>query len=274
MCDASAAYVSPAGELWVADDESQRPFVYPPGKGAAPLRRIDLGLGKSEADFEGVAALGDTVWWIAGHGRNKDAEPRPSRQVLLATSHTGAVLGRTDRLLPALLAAPDIGPILTSAEPNAPKKGGIAIEGLAAGDGALWLGFRSPLDAQGRALVVRLDAPDALRSGGQPALGPVEHLDLGGQGIRSLERAGSTWWIVGGDPGSGGTSTLWRWAGPGTAPAAVPVDLAGFNPEGLVVLADGRLQLLSDDGTREVGGKECKDAAEDQRSFRARTIAP
>jgi hypothetical protein len=270
MCDASALWRAPDGDWWVADDESQVLRVYAP-TGGEPKRTIDLGLGGSEADIEGSAEQGGLVWWIASHGRNKDAEPRPTRQILLATRPSGAPAGKLTTLLPALLAHPDLGPVLTAAEPLAPKKGGISIEGLAAADGGLWIGFRSPLDAEHHALAARLDAPEAVLAGGAPTIGAVAHLDLGGRGIRSMERIGSAWWIVAGSVGPGGAFQLYRWDG-AAAPVAVAADLGELSPEALVGLPDGRLAVLSDDGTRPVGSRECKSAPKSERSFRARLL--
>lgn len=271
MCDASGAWRAPNGELWVADDEHPKVNIYA-ATGGPPLRQLDLGLGDEEVDLEGVAALGDRIWWIASHGRNKDAEPRPARQILLATTTDGTPVGRTSALLPALLASPELGPLLTAAEPRAPKEGGIAIEGLGAADGALWIGFRSPLDAEGRALIVRLDAPDALLAGGPVVIGAVEHLALHGRGIRSLERDGNGWYLVAGSPGSGDSSGLYSWFGPGARPILHPVVLKDLNPEALLVLPNARLEVLSDDGTRPIGGQPCKSLDVAQQSFRGRIL--
>ena len=267
MCDASGAWVSPRGELWVADDESSEIRVFSMD-GGGPVRTVDLGLGEGEADLEGAAEQSGVVYWIASHGRNKDAEPRPARQVLVAMAPDGTGVARFPGLLPALLASPDVGPVLRTAEPRAPKKGGIAIEGLAAAGDRLWIGFRSPLDANGNALVVSVE----LAAGG-PVVGEARHLDLGGRGVRSLEYAGGSWWIVAGGAGPTGSAGLYQWDG-AASPVPVPADLADLNPEALVRLPDGRLAILSDDGTRPVGGGECKSAPVAERSFRGRILKP
>lgn len=273
-CDASGAAWGPDGRLWIADDERNilRSWA---ATGGEPGATLDLGLGADEADLEAAATVGDRIWWIGSHGRNKNGKERPARQVLLTTDASGRVLGRTGALLPALLALPELGPALRAAEPNPPKENGISIEGLAADGQDLWMGFRSPLATDGRAWVVKLTAPgDALN--GTIGLEAPLRLDLGGRGVRSMDwdPARKAWWIVAGPPGKGGDFALYRWDGQASAPARVDVDVDGLGVEGLVVAPDGRLLVLADDGTRPVGGVECKEAPEAQRSFRARWLTP
>lgn len=272
--DASAAVWGPDGRLWVADDEGTVLQTWDPS-GGAPGAPMDLGLGKDEADLEGAAAIGDRRWWIGSHGRNKDAKARPARQVFLETDATGHVLGKTN-LLPAFLALPGAGPALTAAEPSAPKEGGVCVEGLAASpDGALWIGFRSPLSADGRAWVVRLARPEAALSG-PPAFDAPIQLDLDHRGVRSMEwDAGrQLYWIVAGPPGKVGDFALYSWTGPGAPPLRVVADLRELNPEALLVNPDGSLLLLSDDGTRPNGKGINKDAPPERRTFRGRRIVP
>ena len=81
---------------------------------------------------------------------------------------------------------------------------------------------------------------------------PIQ-LDLGGLGVRSMERAESlnAYLIVGGLPGEGAGSRLFRWSGdPGEVPEPVPgVDLTSLNPEAPFV-EDQTATVLSDDGRR------------------------
>ncbi|HYG61171.1 MAG TPA: DUF3616 domain-containing protein [Thermoanaerobaculia bacterium] len=69
----------------------------------------------------------------------------------------------------------------------AEEPGALNIEGLAAKDGKLLIGFRGPVRG-GKALVVTLENPQEVLNQGAPAsfATPIE-LDLDGLGIRSLE---------------------------------------------------------------------------------------
>jgi hypothetical protein len=273
VCDASAAIYADDGKVWIADDEANALRSFAPAGGDA-LKVADLGVKGSEADIEGGARIGDRFWWIGSHGRNKDGKPRPDRQLLLATDATGAVTARISTLLPALLAEPTLAPVLDPAEPHAPKQGGISIEGLAAGPQAgLWIGFRSPLSPAGLAPVVHLVNPDAVATGAAPVLSDVAWLDLGHRGIRSLEwdPARHTWWISAGAAGVVDTDfALYKWDG--SAVVAVPADLGDLHVEALAIAPDGSLNAWSDDGTRPVGGAECKEAPVSQRSFRGKRL--
>ena len=266
-CDASAAWAAPDGTLWVADDESDQLGIYAP-TGGPPVRTLVVrGV---EGDLEGAAALGPLVWWMGSHGRSDKGKPRPERQVLFATDAAGAVVARQTDLLDRLRAHPTLGQVVAAAEPLPPKEGGVAIEGLAAREDQLWVGFRSPL-TDGRAWVAALTPP---RGDVPGSWGEATALDLGGRGIRSLEwdPTREIFWVVAGPPGrADGTFALFRWAGPGAAPAPVDADLADFTPEALVVTPTGLL-VLSDDGRRTLDGVDCKTLPPAQRRFRARAI--
>jgi len=266
-CDASAAWLSPDGALWVADDETDRLGVYAT-TGGPPQRTLVLrGI---EGDLEGAAALGSVVWWMGSHGRSDKGKPRPERQVLFATDAAGTEVARETHLLDGLRAHPTVGAALSAAEPLPPKEGGVAIEGLAAQGDRLWIGLRSPV-TDGRAWVVSWTPPHGDAPG---AWGEATALDLGGRGIRSLEwdPGRQTFWVVAGPPGrADGTFALFRWAGPGAAPTPVDADLHDLNPEALVLTATGLL-LLSDDGRRPVDGVDCKTLPPERRAFRGRAI--
>jgi hypothetical protein len=108
-------------------------------------------------------------------------------------------------------------------------------------------------------------------------------LDLGGRGIRSLERVGSDVLIVAGPYGTAATSrvqpafALFRWSGVAAqAPLFVSaLDTGTFRPEALFFDAEAKdLVLLSDDGDEQVGGVDCKEKSvpRDSKRFRARSI--
>lgn len=250
-----------------------------------------------EVDLEAAARIGGRLYIVGSHGRNSSGERRPRREQLAAVAVTrvGDAVSvaveegtRPYRDLVRHLAAINvlrshIGLDRNSDPKLAPEKSGISIEGLASDldDASLLLGFRNPLGADGKAVVLRLRNPSALvTSGGDPVLDPPMLLQLGGRGVRSIERAPASmsvgYLVVAGPVGDGTDFGLFTWSG---VPGEDPVEVRGymeatrgipdFRPEGLVIDPGGRrILLLSDDGGRSTSGRECKDLPEDQQRFR------
>jgi len=90
ICDASAATAVSADQFIVANDADNVLRVYRCNKPGA-LQNIDLSSflkinpDHPEADIEGVTRLGQRLFWIASHGRNKEGKFRPNRHHLFAT---------------------------------------------------------------------------------------------------------------------------------------------------------------------------------------------
>jgi hypothetical protein len=298
ICDASAA--APVGpDLFVvANDEDSRLRLYRRDVPGQPMLSVDLAgylkldRKSPESDVEGAARVGDRIYWITSHGASAKGKRRPNRQRFFATDVS--VSGQQATLKPVgepysgllkdLAAAPALERFeLAKAASIAPEtKGGLNIEGLAATpQGSLLIGFRSPVPG-GKALVVPLENPDELLHGRPAQLGPPMLLSLDGRGIRAIEYFGARgeYLIVAGPHGDEGTFRLYRWSGR-AADAAQPiehVDFAGLQPEALVIYPDERerVQVLSDDGARPVGGKACKDerVKPESKSFRSVWIRP
>lgn len=275
LCDASAA-VEVDGLLVVANDERNVLHVFDRDlvpSGTVPLERFDAAFAGREADLEGMARLSDgTTWITASHDAGRDTERRPTRQRLFAVRFEGTVPvlahGPTDRLISAGAASDALRDVVARAVGHTSKDpDGLSIEGLAiAPDGGLLFGFRAPV-RDGNALAVTLANPDAFAAGGDPGLS-ARWLALGGGGIRSIEADGDGWLVVAGPPADGDDFALYRWAGGDAVPERLPVGFGDLRPEALVRRADG-WWVLSDDGTRRMGGTECKDLPEP--SQRART---
>src|SRR5688572_4915266 len=93
MCDASAAVALDAQHFVVADDEGNVLRVYKRGE-PKPVNEFNvakflLGKGKkSETDLEGAAMVGNRIYWISSHGRNREGEEAPNRQRFFATAVT------------------------------------------------------------------------------------------------------------------------------------------------------------------------------------------
>jgi hypothetical protein len=170
---------------------------------------------------------------------------------------------------------------LAAAAAKPPKEeGALNIEGLAATpEGKLLIGFRNPLPGK-KALVVPIENPEELLTPGATAkLGdPIEIDKLDGRGIRSLERVGSSYLIVAGPIDAKGDFDLYRWTrtAKDDPEKLEHVKLTGLNPEALFAIpGTGEVQILSDDGTVDVGGgTECKDAPTSAQSFRSITVKP
>jgi hypothetical protein len=291
MCDASAAVAIGTNLSVVANDEDNRLRLYQRHPGGMPAASVDLSRflavrGKSpETDIEGAARVGSRIYWITSHGRNAKGKDSPDRHRFFATEIVETVVGPRvtpvgrpySQLLDDFAREPRLAPFgLASASRLAPKDpGGLNIEGLTAmPDGRLLLGFRNPIPG-GRALLVPLLNPAGLIAGDSARFGDPILLDLGGLGVRSLGYENGRYVIIAGPSAGGGVSKLYLWGGPEAATAAtlVPgVDFRGLNPEGLAFeRADGRREffVLSDDGTRSLGGVDCKQLKDPaQRRFR------
>jgi hypothetical protein len=290
MCDASAAMALSDRSFIVASDEDSRLRVYLKDDSGPPIGSIDLARflevdrEHPETDIEGAARVGDLIYWITSHGRNKKGEWRESRRRFFATRIEGtghAVLVRPvglayRRLADDLAAHPGLADLsLAGAAQRAPKdEGALNIEGLATGaGGTLWIGFRNPIP-EGRAVLVQLLNPGELIEGRQARLGQVARLNLAGRGIREIAWSGKDYVIVAGTFDGKGKSRIYRWAGPGTEPWRLwEADQPDFNAEAAVFFpgSDGaEFHLLSDDGSRKVGGVACKELKDPrQRGFRS-----
>ncbi|MBN8226494.1 DUF3616 domain-containing protein [Corallococcus macrosporus] len=276
-CDASGAVELGHGLFVVADDEDNILRVYDARKGGRPLRTVDLTPSLElpvkkkppETDIEAGSRLGNLAFWLTSHGRNSSGKKQPARLRFFATGvedpeHVQLVGQPYTQLLEDLLADPRLAPYgLAKAEPLPPKEpGGLNIEGMTAMLDApgMLIGFRSPL-TEGKALVVPLLNPEAVvRDGASARFGPPRLLDLGGLGIRSLSSWRGRYLIIAGATSSEAKSRLFTWKGGDDAPAEVTaVDLSGVNPEAFFTPdTSGDILLLSDDGTVQVEGVECK----------------
>jgi hypothetical protein len=304
VCDGSALVSLDQAHFALASDEDNRIRVYP-AAGGDPVATLDLSThfgvrgegGEVEADLEGATRLGETSYWIGSHGRSKKGNYRAPRHVLFATRferdggvwrgrpygqvYTGLAedLSRHEKLVHLGLAESIRIDLKARADELRPKQAGLNVEGLATTpEGDLWIGLRNPLADGGRAIVVPMLNPEAVIGAGAAArYGDPILLDLDGLGIRSIEHAPSesgpgAYYLLAG-PKSGGAIVLYRWSGSAREPAQRLGEVEGLNAEGLSATTDGRgLLLVSDDGSRLVGGAECKDLDPGRKRFRSRRV--
>jgi len=284
--DASAAVAVSEKMFIVADDENNVLRVYKTDVSGLPVFSYDLTqfLGiepeHPEADIEGAAMIGDRIYWITSHGRNKDGKMRPNRYRFFATSikvqnekvsirpvgipcrtliHSLIKTAGSIQLELERASRFDAANLTKQQRKNlAPKKEGLNIEGLCASpDGkTIYIGFRNPRP-HSKAIVVPLkNARQIIERAEPPIFGAPILWDLGGLGIRSMEysRSHKAYFIVAGPHNEQPGFALYRWSGekdrPPTLVRGLNPDESSFNPEALVAFKNSaRFLLLSDDGT-------------------------
>jgi len=252
-----------------------------------------------EADIEGAAKVGNRVYWITSHGRNKDGKPRPNRYRFFATDID--VDGEEVKIYPVGVPCLKIlAPMLTigairdlnvhkaaglgfsglsekDMKKLAPKKEGLNIEGLCASvDGnTLYIGFRNPRPlnkSTGRncALVVPLKNPaQVVEQGDTPIFGDPMLWDLAGLGIRSMEYSAfnKAYFIVAGAFDETRNFALYRWSGREDDQPELLRNMSQstFGPEALAPFEQsGVLFLLSDDGTLPINVSNPSECMEDE----------
>lgn len=232
----------------------------------------------------------DRFQLFASHNRGANGEPL--KQAFSVSSHMllASILQSSDPAYKRLKGT--IGDLSAQDEELAPKKKGFNIEGVTTDrDGrALLVGLRNPQENQD-AIVFEIENVQDLLDGmtDKPKLGRVLPVDLGGRGIRDIawSPAHEAYLIAAGqidDEAAGPGFAVFSWSGQGRKTTRLSVfnDVIAshrdFHPEAIVPLLERKggqlipsksVLLISDDGTKNVAsGKECKDAKDDQKSFR------
>ena len=313
--DTSAAIALDDNFMVVGDDEGNALRVFPRAGGAAIKEWSfagDLGISK-ELDLEAGTRIGDTWYFTGSHSNKSDGSEADNREHLFAVKVAGtgadtafAFAGKYSGLEKALVdwdngnqhgkGAGYFGLQASAADKVLPEaSNGFSIEGMAAtANGQLLLGFRAPLaSAQQRrhALIVPITNPGSLVTGAAPVWGAAIELDLGGRGIRDMQRTDDgSYLILAGPPGKADRSipnnfALFVWAGPGsTAVTQLDNDLdallqeTGGSFETLVspssTAMGTRIQLLQDNGDTVWPGqtKVSKDLPVAQQQFKGNWI--
>lgn len=257
---------------------------------------LDL-VGNREVDIEASTRIGNRIFWLSSHGNNKDGDCRPNRRRLFATDVSGSGVNSTlsfvgyyDDLREDLIAWDEVDDhgkgedyygLKDSAyctptggvPPKSESANGFNIEGLVMspdGDDA-YICFRapiSPVSARTKALIVPIvDFETWFNDGspsGSPTFGNPIELDLGGRGIRSIDKNDADeYLIVAGSYGTTGAAPhdfrLYSWTGsPYDDPELDPSDLSDLISEGGSIesivkmpapMLDGDVQFLLDNGT-------------------------
>ena len=164
----SGAACAANGLCLLVSDEDRRSWLFTldradPARPALRIRsKLDLQPAQAgkEADAEAAASDGAYLYAIGSHARGrKKARFEPSRFSVYRISPEDGRMVASGALLAQLATIAAIKPHLCTASDEAScealQVGGANIEGMAVRDGALFVGMRAPLDASGRALVVR-----------------------------------------------------------------------------------------------------------------------
>jgi len=245
--DASTALALANNFMLVGDDEASVLRVYSRDGGAA-VKEISydsfLNLAGKEADLEGSTRIGNKLYFIGSHGNNKSGVDQDNREWIASATLTDAgantslaFTGKYTGLEAALaawdhsnahgLGADHFGITAGAASGSPERNAGLGIEGLTVSpdNSSLWIGFRAPVTggaALNKALIVQVGNIDAVLAGSNavaPVFGAAIELDLGGRGIRSIEKnAAGQYVIVAGPAGTASADVaddfrLYTWDG-------------------------------------------------------------
>lgn len=277
----------------VANDEDNILRIYDSRKGGEPLQQIDISKYFSnnpkerEIDIEGATWFHGKILWITSHSNNSEGKLRSERYQIFLTE----VISEGDGITLKVVGVPHIKLIndlkssevlkkyhFEAAEKLAPEKeGGINIEGLTSTpENKLLVGFRSPL-IDGKALLIKIGNPAAVLDGKGAVVEDVIELNLGNQGVRSIEYSETTksYFISAGPFNDDGTFDIYSWSGQiADQPKLVKIpELEGMNPEALLPHS-GKMLVLSDDGGVAFAEDTiCKNSEVSKRSFRGIWVA-
>ena len=282
-CDASAGVAVSSNLFIVANDEDNLLRVYRRDQPGPPVQIFQAGTflhvdpRKPETDLEAAARVGDRIYWMTSHGRNRKGDARESRHRFFATTFRVDDKGRVElrsvgmpytRLLTDFIKDPRLAKFnLLGASLRAPKEpGALNIEGLCATtNGELLIGFRNPIPNE-HALILPLKNPSDLLEGKPAKFGDPILLDLDELGVRDMALVGDRIMIIAGPFDGKGHFHLYDWDGHSTEPRKIPAThFRDMTPEALVVYPGtppNEFQILSDDGTRKMAGVDCKKIAD------------
>ncbi len=289
-CDGSGGVALDEKHLAVVNDETSHLLIYQRHNPGGPVQSINIRKAlelkkKEEGDLEGLAMMGDYLFVLGSHSRDRDGKKQKERRKLLAlrllSSEGEFVLKPVGDVYEDLLddiedhgAFGDLD-LKQSAKESGDDPGGFNIEGLCSGaDGVLWLCFRGPRIGT-QALLIPITNPMDVVAGARPRFGKHQLLDLQGRTIRGADNFGGQILFVADsdNEGPGPAIFLWDEAGNDVTQLRTP-ELRSLDPESVILFPDTGLQeilILSDDGGRRLMGKDCKDW-EDKSDKRFRSV--
>ena len=249
--DASDAIALDDQYMVVADDEGAILRVYDRAGGPAvaewsitdAAKAINSDLGQDEIDLEAGVRIGDTFYYTGSHSNSSKGKDASEREYLLSVKVTGTGADTSFELnadgiqhgLAGKLAAWDNASVhgkgagyfglgAAAADGVLPEQGGgFSIEGMSSSldDSQLLLGFRAPQTdtrTHEKALIIPVSVDSVFTDA--PVFGEAIELNLGGRGIRSIEKAADNagYLILSGPAGAATDDTLndfrlYRWDG-------------------------------------------------------------
>lgn len=296
ISDASTAIALDNDYMFVADDEDQTIRLFDRNNSGLPVNAFDftssLGLsGNSEVDIEASSQVGNTIYWIGSHSNNSSGKDRPNRKRIFATQINGTGANTTltfqgyyqflegdmiawDNNNGHGLGAEFLDLAKSAADDVIPESSaldGFNIEGLtfAPDDTTAYVSFRAPnvpTSDRTQALIVPVTNFTSLlgMNTDSATFDTPIFLDLGGRGIRSIERNSNNEYLIVAGPADGATGTapkdfrLYTWTGnPNDAPVIRSSDLTGLLADGsfesIVTVPDNlnstsQIELLVDNG--------------------------
>jgi hypothetical protein len=178
-----------------------------PGRTLRVVETIPLLRSGSEIDIEAIAAEGDCYYIVGSHGVAKVSARRQENRFRIFRLEVDPATGRPRAPLAAALKVASLADVLRDDPVLGPhfaqplQRRGVNIEGLAARDGRLYVGLRSP-NLGGDAFVLEIRADDVFGGRPRPAYA-LHRLRLGpGLGIRELVAARSGFLLIAGNAGS------------------------------------------------------------------------
>lgn len=274
--DISGAACAPDGRCLLVSDEKRRAWLFrhdtaaPGGPHLVVGAELELtpASGGNEADAEAAAFAGGWFYAVGSHGTGRNNQRFQASRFSAYRIDAEGRVEASGRLAELLAAVPEIAPhFCTAAKASAGtcqtlQAGGANIEGLAARDGSLLVGFRAPAPG-GEAIVVRV-ATGAVFGPADPAT-TAFRLRLGQDaagrdvGIRDLASVSDGVLVLAGPSlpegdEAVGSGTVWHWSGGPDAPRRL-IEVgrreAGVKPEVLLLLGEDAAQyrvLVMHDG--------------------------
>jgi hypothetical protein len=291
ICSATAGVMLRGFSIAVADADDNDLQIYALTGGRSggtidlhALSEVNEGTLLGFSSFQGAARVGDRIYFIGSHARQKAGHNRPNFRRLVSVE--SQIVNGREQLSPVdngyLRLAHDIGEdselkkvslersiklMYPKLDRLAPQLQGFNIQGLAPSrDGkGLFIGLRNPV-RRNRGIVLELRNPSQLmKRESEASFGPPILLGLGGRGIVSIDfsPAVRSYFILAADATKDTNFAVYRWSGQtnDSSPVLVHELSTPINPHALIVGRIGnRALLLSNDALypREATKAECQ----------------